>query len=167
MESITLDMYINEWESFKMDWLFKVTMNEENKGVIESIVEKEGIGRYTTLIKFKITGSIIHRGSDIEVDPIISYSVQSSHTLIIDPETKVLRKNGLHMRTQEVKDILLKSSVFEDVYNDIPDDFLHPLSKAILDNHELEEPYETFQLAYLIDENTKLPPLKMSMTNLL
>lgn len=168
------------WEGFKMDWLFRITRIDDQGGVIESVVEKEGIGRYTKFIKYRIKNDngVIKYKVESDDDIInyktksdddkksITFTIQSKQSLVIDPEINIVRKNGLTMRTQEVKDILLKSLVFEDVYDTIPDDFVGTLARQILSNNYLEEPYETFQLAYLIDENTRQPPLKLMTSNI-
>jgi len=159
LDSINLSSYIDEWENLKMDWLFRITRTDENGGTIESIVEKEGIGRYVKCIKYKIKYNDQGEGS-------LTFTIQPKQSLVIDPEINIVRKNGLTMRSQEVKDLLLKSPVFEEVYDTIPDDFVVHLSRHIIDNNKLDEPYETFQLAYLIDENTRQPPLKLMTTNI-
>ncbi len=158
MSSVSLNQFINLLERAEMDWLFQVTRINESKGTIQSIVEKEGLLRYTTNIKYNINENECG-------NPTLSYTILSDHSFIIDPEIVIVRNNGLNMRHQEVKDLLLRDPVFEELYNTIPDDFLKRLSKKVIENNLSDEPYETFQLVYQILEDNKLPPLKPMWVN--
>lgn len=158
MNSISLNQFIDRWEREEMDWLFQVTRINESKGTIQSIVEKEGLLRYTTNIKYNIN-------DDGCGNPTLSYTILSEHSLIIDPEIVIVRNNGLNMRHQEVKDLLLKDPVFDELYNTIPDDFLKRLSKKVIENNLSDEPYEKFQLAYQISEDNKQTPLRPMLAN--